>query len=285
MSQSALSKTCPAPSASLPSGAPSRRGDLDIARAVAALAVILHHIGQYFWLGDFPHFNPAIGRVTVEAVSYIHIPVFMFVAGIVLSLRPPQVADLLEYRRFEFQKMCRLMLPFVAISILHALVKVASPGKAMALLPDQALHSLIAPRGGLAGHLWFLYCLMSIFLVWPLVSTLGRKHMILLVAVLLGLAVAAVPWPLDPMDHGHPLAGLADLAWYLPIYVIGFWYGRSGASAVPRSPAVILGAGAVLVAAFWVHVSVSFGETFGEQTISRAIHCRREFLPPGRPVR
>jgi len=123
----------------------SRRGELDIARAFAAFAVVTHHICQYF-SHDMSFFNANFGETVIHTVEYMHLPTFMIVAGFVLSMKPPKISSLSDYRRFEAKKLCRLMLPFVSISILQAALKAVAPGYGPAVLPMEAFQLPFAPR-------------------------------------------------------------------------------------------------------------------------------------------
>jgi len=233
----------------------SRRDDLDVARAIAALAVVLHHVCQYSARYDMPFLSPTFISYCVEAVRFIHLPTFMLVAGFVQAMKGRPVRTVADYVRFERKKVCRLMLPFVAISLLHLLVKFVAPGEYLSGFSSVISRTLMTPHGGLAGHLWFLYCLMSIFLIWPLLAPVaqGRGVSLLFVGLFL-LAVLPVPWPARQfgLEVSRPLFGLNELAWYLPIFTLGFWYGGRPIGQRRPMPVAILVAGAFSVGAFFV---------------------------------
>lgn len=232
-----------------------RRDDIDAARAFAALAVVLEHIPQYFCTRGLLPYN-YVFRLIIQTVQFLHIPTFMLLAGMVLALSGRRVTTLRQYGRFVRTKLHRLMLPFVCVSLLHMAVKLVAPGEGIAL-GEQALCSLFAPRGGIAGHLWFLYCLMSIFLIWPLLDGwLGARRLPWLVAALVGLTLLPIRWPSYDGNPHHFLLGLQDLVRFLPIFAIGYWYGRRAAVNDGPAPVVRSLAGVAYIAcwAMWCFV-------------------------------
>ncbi len=208
----------------------TRRDDLDVARAIAILSVVLFHICQYFEVNNIESFSRSFSKALMGALLLTSFPTFMLVAGLVLGLSGRRVSGPGEYIRFQKTKFCRLMLPFISVSLIHLLVKLAAPGQDRADLGAQAWRTLLAPAGGLAGHLWFLYCLMSIFLLWPLLDGAMRSRWrFVLLGGIIVLAVLPLPWPTDPLGGRPSLLGLKELARFLPIFAIGFLIGSTRA--------------------------------------------------------
>ncbi len=247
-----------------------RRSDVDIARAFAQFAVVIHHICQYSSRYGLGTFNSQFGNSLVAIVSFIHIPTFMLIAGIVLAMAGTEFRDIDDYLHFEGKKFCRLMLPFLAISLMHLAIKSVAPGEGMSTGTTALKNMVVAPAGGAAGHLWFLYCLMSIFLVWPLLSRLasGRRLPILFTGLLI-LAILPIVWPED--QGGRPLLGLRDLVWYLPIFTLGYWYGRQSLGARKYGWIAIVIAGCLLVVSLLAYLLISWPEKFLWQTLQRAV--------------
>lgn len=201
-----------------------RRIDLDIARAFAALAVVAHHISQYYPRYGMSFISQNTLKTIVEVVSFLHIPTFMLVAATLLRKNGGEICTLKDYFNFEQNKFYRLMVPFLAVSSLHFAIKLIVPLNVSSRGLQSFINTFVAPRGGAAGHLWFLYCLMSIFLIWPaLVKLTGKSFQTVLIISFLLLAVAPISWPVSREEQ--PLLGLADLVWYITIFAIGFYYG------------------------------------------------------------
>jgi peptidoglycan/LPS O-acetylase OafA/YrhL len=247
-----------------------RRIDFDIARFFAAFAVVTHHISQYSSRYHIGTFSPKFGDSLVEIVSFIHIPTFMLISGMLTSASETRVHGLNDYFRFEGKKFCRLMLPFLSISMLHLAIKAVTPTEVLSKGTTALANTLLTPNSGAAGHLWFLYCLMSIFLIWPLLNPLvsGKTYAILF-SVLLALAILPIHWPLA--QNGQSLFGLSSLFWYLPIFMIGCCYHPRSHDVHKYALQGIVIAGFVLTASILIHFFVSWPQDFLFLAIRNAI--------------
>ena len=225
-----------------------------MARAIAALCVILHHILQYFPRLGMPFPNAPVLRELSYMLPYVHMPVFSLLAGTVLGVSGRKTRTLGDYARFERKKFLRLMLPYFCIAVLQLVVKTVMGVRGLSEAPASVLGVFVAPHGGAMPHGWFLYMLMAIFIFWPLLRPVAESRALpLLLAILVGVAVWPISWPeyhriLNGKPFSTPYCELHRLSWYLPMFVIGYTYGRHRYSQVrPRTWAVVL-AGVVLAA-------------------------------------
>jgi surface polysaccharide O-acyltransferase-like enzyme len=199
----------------------------------------------------------------------------MFVAGFVLAMTPGKAQGATGYLRYEGKKFCRLMLPFVTISFLTLVAKLAIPegttGSSLRLrsVPAVLFGSILTPRVGAAPHLWFLECLMGIFLVWPLLQwIMPDRRITQSVATLTVIAILPIPWPIDK-QLASPL-GLADLVTYLPIFALGYCYRKSVSDRwKPRCGHLAL-AGIVLLATILLNRYGPWEEGLAGTTAARA---------------
>ncbi|UCD30373.1 MAG: acyltransferase, partial [Planctomycetota bacterium] len=179
---------------------------------------------QYFEKCNLEHLNPNFLHILIGTVSSIHIPVFMLTAGIVLAMSGSQIRTLADYYRFEYKKFLRLMLPYISISVMQLAIETAAPIGGFPQTRVALANMVLIPMQAPAGHLWFLYCLMCIFLIWPIFSSIKTKflHPILLAGMVM-LAILPIPWPKS--EAGTFLFGLRELTWFLPMFAVGYWYG------------------------------------------------------------
>jgi peptidoglycan/LPS O-acetylase OafA/YrhL len=202
---------------------PDRRTDLDIARAIAAFLVVMHHLLKHFNRLHLDHFDAGLLDVLQGSLLYFHMPTFMLVAGCVLAMGWREIRTWGDYWRFERKKLDRLILPFISVSLLTLVVKAAGGGLEAGSTRAALASMIYAPRGGPAPHLWFLYVLMGFFLLWPLLRRLVPDRWFpLLWLGMLVFAVLDLPWP--ALDGGKRILGMNDLCWYLPIFTLGFLY-------------------------------------------------------------
>jgi peptidoglycan/LPS O-acetylase OafA/YrhL len=249
---------------------PSRRRlDVDIARAFAMFAVVCDHIQQYFnrYLPDA--LSQPLSAVLHAITCRTSISLFMFAAGIVLAMRERPVRSFGEYWQFVWKKFCRLMVPLVAVSLMTMVIKIVATGWGVADAKNALVDMVIAPRGGPAPHLWFLYSLMSLFLIWPLLRPLAVSRWAPgLLAASFVLAILPIPWPMD--GRQHPILGLPDLASMMPFFLFGFWYFRRSPGQKRYSWTAIAVVSCPLIASTLVSAFVVYPEGAWWQTLKHA---------------
>lgn len=201
----------------------TRREDIDITRAFAIFGLVVHHISQYFVRYNFVHFSPKFSTAAVATVSYFDVPLFMFVAGVTFALKDYRPESMKGYMGFEKKKFLRLMLPYFCVSSLQLAIKFIKSdigtSEVLAAIGNMILVPLSAP----APHLWFLYTLMTIFLIWPILLRFNsNKIRLLLGVVFVAMAVIPINWPKN--NDGHSLFALSNITTYLPVFALGYFY-------------------------------------------------------------
>lgn len=248
--------------------------NLDIARIIAQCLVVVHHLCDYFVRSGVVFPSEGTSNRIISMVQLLHVTTFMFIAGMLIGTFGRPMNSLSDYGRFVHKKASRLMLPFISISLIHFAAKMMIPVKVQSGGWHSLLLTVWAPNGGAAGHLWFLYCLMSVFIVFPLLQKCFTGKSIygaLVVAVI--IAVAPIPWPqVGDGGWGASILGLRELFWYLPLFMLGYCY--VGISKKPGSIALwqILLCASVFVLLWWYggefrHAKGNVNETIGKACI------------------
>ena len=150
---------------------------LDYVRIVACLMVMLVHSSENFYGAD-PTVGMA-GNVSMLAnesnrfwvafydggVSRTAVPLFFMVSAFLLvPMRPQQTMTTFYHRRFM-----RILPPFITFLLLYSLLPLLWGGMTW----QQSLMDLnILPFNfpSMAGHLWFMYPLISLYIIIPIVS-------------------------------------------------------------------------------------------------------------------
>lgn len=198
----------------------TRVSSIDIARGIAIAVIILHHVSQYMVKYNVAHFDADVwSKIISNIINRIDVPLFMTMAGCMVGMSHRRNRGRISYFELVRKKLCRLMLPFIAVSSMHFLVKVFFPGWGLQKALAAFAQSFYAPRLGVAGHLWFLYCLMCVFIVWPLILRVGSRMYFVVLSLLFILAVLPFRW-------FDPFLDLKSLVWYLPIFGVGYYYGK-----------------------------------------------------------
>ena len=210
---------------------------VDIAKGIGIILVVLWHYGPS---GAWPECWTAIASVVYK----FHMPLFMFLAGYLLKWQmPPANQFLAAYRENMKRVGLRLFLPYCAISLLFAGIKCAGqPFFAYHPVTYESLvRTLLYGAGGVASVLWFIYVLMIVFAVFPLMQFLLRWDWLLLAA---STAMAFVAAP--------PFLALDRLVRFFAMFVYGYIFRKYGLVEKPApGEAAIVSAAVFVLAVLW----------------------------------
>lgn len=168
-----------------------RLDDIDRAKGLAIFLVVLGHIVAR---------TPPVGNewyvVLKETIYQFHMPLFMFLCGLVMGYGLVLPKSWTEYRQWVARKFVRLFPAYMLFGVLILAGKIHAarflavdnePPSFFAGLADLLLH----PTASSAASLWFIYVLFVFYvLVPPLLKLVGNRPWAL---VLLGLAVHFLP--------------------------------------------------------------------------------------------
>jgi fucose 4-O-acetylase-like acetyltransferase len=214
---------------------------LDIAKGFAILLVVLGHVLiGFLTAGMYPQLHDGLNYVVYTLYSF-HMPLFFAISGY-LYARNEQRATLEKAGEVAMKKLIRLGIPFIIFSLLQGLMHLALNGYTNH--PFQAIR-LIKMFIDPFDQFWFLYALLAIFLVVPLLEIATRKDALIFCLLLSVKFIPAlfnihVPFPFFEWlmayalyfyagalmaRHGqkaitHPLLTTAGALLYIPLNVL-----------------------------------------------------------------
>lgn len=155
---------------------------VDNVKAFACFLVVLGHLLQSLQISKID-LHPSITTFIIWFIYLFHMPLFMCMSGY-LYLKNKKNFSWKEYKKFEFKKFVNLIVPYVTFYLLFVLINIIfskSVNKARGI--DDLLkmfNNPIAPY-------WFLYALLSIFLIVPLLEKILKndKKKIIIIFVIL----------------------------------------------------------------------------------------------------
>lgn len=154
----------------------------DIAKALCIVLVVVGHYS--------PEGMPAWYASMRNVIYAFHMPLFMFASGYIYNATRKDGA----YGAFLLKKVRRLMVPYLATSVIVITLKLIAQGNAYVENPVtwwSYVEILWSPSAGY--FLWFIWALWWMFAIAPLFrSAKGRMG---LLAVALALALLPVEWP------------------------------------------------------------------------------------------
>jgi surface polysaccharide O-acyltransferase-like enzyme len=242
----------------------TRQRDVDIARAFAMSLVLLHHLLQYFAGYGFQLVTQGTYSLIIDFITWIHIPTFILLSGYCHAAGDMRRHSAETYDGLAGRKFQRLVLPYVSICLIQLGVKLAFHMVHLSELPNALALALFVPHAGPAPHGWFLYMLMWIFLIWPLLRVRGGMDQRRLLVFLLGLLLVAtlpIAWPRYMSVNKYYYGELQRLVWYLPMFVLGYWLGlrqrlfrttSCTGPALQRRDEIVMGAAAIVFAGAFI---------------------------------
>lgn len=208
----------------------------DLIRVVAIyLVVVIHVSGQLTdaW-GEIPTDQWIIADV-YGGIARVAVPLFFMISGYLLLPRSESLGD------FYAKRMRKLLVPFVVWSLIYLSWYCGTHPNTCT---PSVVWDLLKPPGAYY-HLWFLYSLLSVYLVLPVLRLMFRpdaEKSILWYLIILWLLFQAVLtlankfWNLD-IRFGPPLT-----TGFACFFLLGYLLGQ-----IPLSPARL-----VLAAGVWV---------------------------------
>lgn len=148
------------------STADSRVYFLDYTRVVACFMVILVHCIEPFYLADggtvIASKSDALWVTCINSLLRIAVPLFIMISSYLLV----PIAGSTEsfYRR----RVERVVIPFIIFSLLYALIPAWGSGGEIDIIGN--LKILTFNFLPLSGHLWFVYMILGVYLIMPIIS-------------------------------------------------------------------------------------------------------------------
>ncbi len=149
---------------------------LDYIRVAACFMVMLVHASENFYAGDSSGLAGNVSMLANEAnrfwvavydggVARVSVPLFMIVSAFLLVPMKPGVTMTQFYKR----RFMRILPPMIFFMLVYTFLPLLWGG----MIWNQSLHDLkmfFFNFPSMAGHLWFMYPLISIYLIIPIVS-------------------------------------------------------------------------------------------------------------------
>lgn len=139
---------------------------LDYLRVVACFMVILVHCIEPFYLGGkgtyIASHGDALWVTTINSLLRVCVPLFVMISSYLLM--PIEGSTEEFYRR----RAKRVALPFIIFSLLYAIIPAwGSYGEVDIVANLKVLSLNFLP---LSGHLWFVYMMLGVYLIMPIIS-------------------------------------------------------------------------------------------------------------------
>lgn len=182
--------------------------EIDSVLIAKGIAISLVVAGHYT-----PANSPGYWLEMRNVIYAFHMPVFFALAGYLYGYTPqPGYLDLLK------KKFNRLVVPFLSVSVFFVVVKYIA-GMRFSLLYPVNLESIsfafVYPIRSYVSPLWFIYALILIFILFPILFRILRRNLYFLFCT--SLILYSIEWT--------EAFCLAQVFHHLPIFTLGYIVG------------------------------------------------------------
>ncbi|WP_430466737.1 acyltransferase family protein [Winogradskyella ouciana] len=154
--------------------------DVDVAVGIAIALVVYGHL--LFNVKDLAWF------VESRRLIYrFHMPLFMFLSGLLMSYSYKPVESLKMYGEFLKKKLKKFVPPYLLFSFIFLLFDYLFYGLNSSDLLETVKATFIYPAEGSAGFLWYVYVLFEFYLVLPLLMLVAKKYSLVLLTFAIAL--------------------------------------------------------------------------------------------------
>lgn len=209
-----------------------RRGEIDAAKGLALLSVVLGHV---ILLHTFPS----------NWIYTFHMPAFFFLSG--MTFRPEKYDGLLPFLKDKARKR---LLPYLGITALAFFICMLRPAYRAPVLNDGWSHQLLwifyytQPQNLYVGQLWFLVALFwAELMAWIWFQLAGKRHLLVkCYSVFLLVLLAVRIQEINPyLPVGNRLPWKIDSALCACVFLIaGYWTAKGRLLERLRPAALVL---------------------------------------------
>lgn len=169
-----------------------RLHDIDRAKGLAILLVVIGHLADE----RFAPLNSQWYLTIKDLIYYFHMPFFMFLSGFIYFYTYKKDIQLKDYFLYAIKKINRLLPAFILFGLIILLGKMTMSG----IVEVQNVSSnvilgvfniLFYPSKSVAISLWYIYVLLEILLIMPLILYVSKNSNLILVS--LGVILYFIP--------------------------------------------------------------------------------------------
>lgn len=203
---------------------------VDYIRVIACFLVMLVHASENFYGADSSGLAGSVSMLANESNRFwvafydgflgrISVPLFMIVSAFLLVPMKPGTTMTQFYRR----RFMRVMPPFIIFMVLYTVLPPLWNG--MTLWESMAdLWRIVFNFPAMAGHLWFMYPLISLYIIIPVVSPWLERASARDERIFLGFFAAStlIPWLhtfITPELWGECFWNRFSMLWYCSGYI------------------------------------------------------------------
>lgn len=162
---------------------------VDYLKAFACFLVVLGHLLQSLQKAGIDNYQ-SITSFIIWFIYLFHMPLFMCMSGFLYS-KTKKEFSLKEYRKFEFRKIFNLIIPYITFYLLYVGINILFSNSVNDV---KGIEEIIGIINNPMPPYWFLYSLMCIFIVVPLIEKICNNNNKIVFAVFFIIKIISIFW-------------------------------------------------------------------------------------------
>lgn len=159
---------------------------LDYTKGFACFLVVYCHVVRGIINANIINTNLFLDFLDY-AIYLFHMPLFFIISGYLYSISK-KINGIKDYFKFAIKKIINLGIPYLAFSIIFILLNYFSSGTNS----EYSLKDIVYLYQNPIAHFWFLYDLIIIFLLIPILEILIKSKKVLLIFLLIGKVIFTI---------------------------------------------------------------------------------------------
>ena len=144
---------------------------IDYLKAFTCFLVALGHLMQSFQSAGITD-NLTLSQFVIFYIYLFHMPLFMCISGYLYNKKSKKMSKN-EYKRFELKKLMNLMIPYITFYLVYLGINILFSKE---VNTPRGMDELIGILNNPMSPYWFLYALMSIFIVTTVLENVLNRN-------------------------------------------------------------------------------------------------------------
>lgn len=145
---------------------------VDYLKAFTCLLVVIGHLLQSLQKAGIPQ-NLQLTNFIIYYIYLFHMPLFMCISGFLYSKKKLEETSFSGYIKFEKRKLIDLMIPYIVFYLIYLGINILFSKD---VNTPKGKNEFVGMLNNPMSPYWFLYVLMSIFLITPLLEKIFKEN-------------------------------------------------------------------------------------------------------------
>ena len=160
---------------------------IDYTKAFACLLVVVGHL--LFSLRSIDNYS-TVTEFIIWFIYLFHMPLFMCLSGLIYH-KKAKISSINEYKEFEFKKIINLLIPYFTFYCITMFLNMLFSNS---VNTPKGIAEWIGVFNNPISPYWFLYALLSIFIIVPIIEKMLNHNKIFVMMFFVAIKIISIIW-------------------------------------------------------------------------------------------